>query len=208
VNHKRVYRMYTQEGLSVRTKKRKKRASHLRVVPPLPSCPNERWSMDFMRDTLVDGRPFLVLTIVDTYTRECLAAWADISLTGHKVAAVLDEIAAERGYPKLITVDNGTEFYSKAMDLWAFKHQVKLDFIRPGRPTENGYIESFNGRLRDECLNGELFLDILDARQKLAAWKRDYNEERPHTSIGNLTPVEFARQVRITESSIEAKSST
>ena len=125
-----------------------------------------------------------MLTVVDTYTRECLAAWADISLTGHKLAAVLDEIAAKRGYPKLITVDNCTEFYSKAMDLWAFRHQVKLDFIRPVRPMENGYIESFNGMLRDECLNGELFSDILDARQKLAAWKRDYNEERPHTSIG------------------------
>ena len=123
-------------------------------------------------------------------------------------AIALDKVVPLRGAPESITVDNGTEFASKAMDLWAYKNGVHLDFIRPGKPVENGYIESFNGRLSDECLNGELFLDILDARKKLAAWKQDYNEERSHTSIGNLTPIEFARQVRITESSIEAKSST
>ena len=111
------------------------------------------------------------------------------------MSKVLDSIGTSRGYPKEITVDNGTEFFSQAMDQWAYRRGVKLDFIRPGRPMENGFIESFNGKLRDECLNGELFLDLVDARRKLAAWRREYNEERPHSSIGNLTPVEFARTV-------------
>jgi putative transposase len=196
VNHKRVYRLYRLEGLSVRTKKRKKRASHLRVVPTAPVQVNERWSMDFVQDTLDDGRRFRALTLVDVFTRECLALLADSSLSGHKVAALLDQVAANRSYPKQITVDNGTEFYSKAMDSWAYRNGVQLDFIRPGRPMENGYIESFNGRLRDECLNGELFLSLVDAREKLEAWRRDYNEHRPHSSIGNLTPIEFATSVR------------
>jgi putative transposase len=196
VNIKRVYRLYRLEGLNVRYKKRKKRASHLRVVPPPPTAPNERWSMDFMRDTFDDGRPFRILTVVDNFTRECPLLAADTSLTGKCVAELLDGIAAERGYPKTITVDNGTEFYSKAMDSWAYRRGVQLQFIRPGKPVENAFIESFNGRLRDELLNGELFMGLLDARQKLEAWRRDYNENRPHSSIGDLTPVEFANQVR------------
>jgi len=124
------------------------------------------------------------------------------------VAAILDGVAKQRGHASQITVDNGTEFYSKAMDHWAWKHQVKLDFIRPGKPMENGYIESFNGRLRDECLNAELFSDLLDARTKLEAWRRDFNEHRPHSSIGNLTPIEFANSVRIAEGQKEAISSS
>jgi putative transposase len=199
VNIKRVYRLYKLEGLGVRAKKRKKRGSHLRVVPSAPTRPNERWGMDFVQDSLMDGRKFRILTVVDIFTRECLAAHADSSLSGRKVALALDCVAGQRGYPKEITVDNGTEFYSKAMDAWAYQHGVKLDFIRPGRPMENGYTESFNGRLRDECLNVELFSDLPDARTKLAAWKTDYNENRPHGSIGNLTPIEFANQVRRTE---------
>lgn len=135
---------------------------------------------------------------MDVFTRECLAVYADGSLTGEKVAAALEDVAATRGYFGRITVHNGTEFYSKAMDAWAYRTEVKLDFIRPGRPMENGQIESFNGRLRDECLNLELFSDLLDARRKLAAWRQDCNESRPHGSIGNLTPVEFARSVRMT----------
>lgn len=208
VNAKRVYRLYKLEGLAVRTRKRKKRASHLRVMPIAPVAPNERWSMDFVQDSLIDGRRFRVLTVVDVFTRECLAAHADSSLSGHKVAEVLDRIGLERGSPKQITVDNGTEFYSKAMDAWAYRQGVKLDFIRPGKPMENGYIESFNGRLRDELLNAELFSDLLDARQKLEAWRRDYNEHRPHSSIGNLTPIEFATSVRTSKGPKEAISST
>lgn len=196
VNHKPVYRHYKDEDLAVRTKKRKKRTSHLRVLPPAATAPNQRWSMDFVRDTLDSGRPFRALTVVDQFTRECLAIHADFSLTGARVAGILDQVALDRGYPELITVDNGTEFWSKAMDSWAYRRRVRLDFIRPGRPVENAYIESFNGRLRDECLNLELFMDILDARRKLEAWRLDYNENRPHSAIGNLTPAEFAAQVR------------
>lgn len=196
VNIKRVYRLYKLEGLEVRTKKRQKRASHLRVVPPAAAAANERWSMDFMRDTLDDGRPFRILTVVDTFTRECPLLAADTSLTGKCVADLLDSVAIERGYPRSITVDNGTEFYSKAMDSWAYRHGVQLQFIRPGKPVENAFIESFNGRLRDELLNGELFIGLLDARQKLEAWRRDYNQNRPHGSLGDLTPVEFANQIR------------
>jgi putative transposase len=207
VNIKRVYRLYKLEGLGVRTKKRKKRGSHLRVVPAAPTRANERWCMDFVQDSLMDGRKFRVLTVVDVFTRECLAVHADSSLSGKKVAAILDTVAAARGYPKEITVDNGTEFFSKAMDAWAYQRTVKLDFIRPGRPMENGYIESFNGRLRDECLNAELFSDLLDARRKLENWRRDYNEIRPHSSIGNLTPIEFANSVRMEPGEDRARSS-
>jgi putative transposase len=208
VNIKRVYRLYKLEGLGVRTKKRKKRGSHLRVVPHAPTQPNERWSMDFVQDSFMNGTKFRALTVVDVHTRECLAVHADSSLSGRRVAAILDTVAAGRGYPKEITVDNGTEFFSKAMDAWAYQRHVKLDFIRPGRPMENGYIESFNGRLRDECLNAELFSDLLDARAKLDAWRRDYNENRPHSSIGNLTPVEFANAVRMERGPKEAFPST
>jgi putative transposase len=196
VNIKRVYRLYRLEGLNLRYKKRKKRASHLRVVPPPATAPNERWSMDFMRDTFDGGRPFRILTVVDNFTRECPLLAADMSLTGKRVAELLDDVASERGYPKSITVDNGSEFYSQAMDSWAYRHGVQLQFIRPGKPVENAFIESFNGRLRDELLNGELFMGLLDARQKLEAWRRDYNQNRPHSSIGDLTPAEFATKVR------------
>ena len=208
VNHKRIYALYRAEGLGVRTKKRKKRATHLRVVPPAPTGPDQRWCMDFVYDRLEDGHTFRTLNVLDVFTRECLAIHADRRLSGMKVSKILDAIAEERAYPKEITVDNGTEFFSEAMDHWSYRHGVKLDFIRPGRPTENGFIESFNGKLRDECLNAELFLDLIDARRKLEAWRRDYNEERPHSSIGNLTPVEFARTVRAETGRATAISST
>ena len=202
-----MYRLYKLENLGVERKKRKKRGSVLRVVPDAPTAPNQRWSMDFVHDSLLDGRKFRVLTVVDVFTRECLALHAGSSLSGRKVSAVLDGIGAIRGYPEQITVDNGTEFYSKAMDAWAYHRGVKLDFIRPGRPMENGYIESFNGRLRDECLNVELFSDLVDARTKLRAWMRDYNENRPHSSIGNLTPAEFASRCEDDAGLFEARSS-
>ena len=191
-NKKRTYRLYREEGLSVRTKKRKKRASHLRVVPALPAAPNERWSMDFVADSLDDGKRFRALTVVDVFTRECLAIEADFGLNGRKVARALDSVAVSRGYPAMITVDNGSEFYSKEMDGWAWQHGVRLDFIRPGKPVENAFIESFNGRLRDECLNAEIFRDLDAARTRLLEWKRDYNEQRPHSSLGGIPPREFA----------------
>ena len=174
----------------------------------MPTKANERWCMDFVQDSLMDGRKFRVLTVVDVFTRECLATHADSSLSGRKVAAILETVAGRRAHPKEITVDNGTEFFSKAMDAWAYQRGVKLDFIRPGRPTENGFIESFNGKLRDECLNAELFSDLLDARMKLEAWRSDYNENRPHSSIGNLTPIEFANKVRTDGAPNRAFSST
>jgi putative transposase len=194
INHKRVYRLYGEEGLSVRTRKRRKRASHCQVAPQPPSAPNERWSMDFIANALDNGRRFRALTIVDVFTRECLAIEADFSLPARRVTAVLNRLAATRELPQTITVDNGSEFFSREMDSWAYRHSVKLDFIRPGKPVENAYIESFNGRLRDECLNAELFLTLDDARSKLAEWKQDYNKVRPHTSLGDIPPSEFAEQ--------------
>jgi putative transposase len=192
VNKKRTYRIYREEDLAVRTKRRRKRASHLRVLPPAPQAANERWSMDFVADRLDDGRRIRVLTVLDVFTRECLALVADFSLNGKKVAQALDDIAHERGFAQVITVDNGSEFYSQQMDSWAYRNGVRLDFIRPGKPVENAFIESFNGRLRDECLNTEVFVSIEDARQRLCEWKRDYNECRPHGALNGLTPSEFA----------------
>ena len=149
-------------------------------------------SMDFVSNRLLHGRWFRVLTVVDQFTRECLVLLVDSSLSGTKVAQALSEIVAERGAQASITVDNGTEFQSKAMDVWAYQHGVQLDFIRPGRPTENGYIESFNGRLRDECLNVQVFFSVADARDKLERWRQDYNRVRPHSALGDSAPEEFA----------------
>jgi putative transposase len=196
VNHKRVYRLYTAEELAVRTKRRKKRASHARLLLPGASRPNERWSMDFVADRLDDGRPFRVLTVVDQFSRECVRLEVASGLTGKSVAAALELVVHERGAPTAITVDNGSEFYSQAMDSWAYRHSVQLDFIRPGKPVENAYIESFNGRLRDECLNTNLFLTLADAKEKLERWRHDYNHRRPHSAIGNLTPIEYAARHR------------
>jgi putative transposase len=191
VNHKRVYRIYGEENLMVRTKKRRKIASQARTPQGPAQHINEQWSMDFVHDRLEDGRSLRVLTVVDNFSRECLALEADRSLSGARVAATLDRVAWGRGSPKSIRVDNGTEFYSQAMDRWAYRHGVELAFIRPGKPTENGYIESFNGRLRDECLNVHLFFGLEDARQKLEAWRIDYNTTRPHRSLGQMTPTEY-----------------
>jgi len=196
VNTKRVYRIYREENLGIRTAKRKKHRVQARVPLPEPTRPNQRWSMDFVSDRLADGRWFRILTVVDQYTRECLCAWADRSQTGEKVVVQMKRLAALRGMPESITTDNGGEFAGKAMEAWAYQNGVKLDLIRPGKPVENGYIESFNGRLRDECLNGEIFFDLVDARQKLEHWRSDYNERRPHSSLTDRTPGEFAREAR------------
>ena len=192
VNAKRIYRLYTEEGLIVRTKRRKERAQRQRVAQGSATRPNQRWSMDFVAQRLPDGRWIRVLTVVDQYTRECLCLHADNSLSGKKAAAALDAVVGQRGAPESITVDNGTEFASKAMDLWAYANGVHLDFIRPGKPVENGYIESFNGKLRDECLNVEVFFNLADARRKLDLWRRDYNHHRPHSALADRTPAEFA----------------
>lgn len=192
VNAKRVYRLYRQEGLQVRTAKRTTRAAGARVALPGASRPNQRWSMDFVSDRLADGRWFRILTVVDQYTRECLCVHAERSQTGRKVADQLSCIVADRGVPESITSDNGSEFAGKAMEIWACQAGVRQDFIRPGKPVENAFIESFNGRLRDECLNTEVFLDMEDARKKLERWQQDFNAERPHSALDDRTPAEFA----------------
>ena len=195
VNVKRVRRLYVQEGLQLRRKKKgKKRGSHLRVAPATAAKKDERWSMDFVTDRLANGGQFRILTVVDQFTRECLALRAGRSLRGGDVASCLGEILLTRERPDTITVDNGSEFHGQEMDAWAYRNGVSLDFIRPGKPVENAYIESFNGRLRDECLNTHVFCDLMDAQRKLDRWQKDYNEERPHGSLGAIPPVEFARQ--------------
>jgi putative transposase len=196
VNHKLVYRLYREEGLEVRTKKRKKRISALRVVLPAATAPNERWSMDFVADALYDGRRFRALTLVDNFTRESPAIEVGSSITGKRVVAVLDRLALTHGLPKVITTDNGTEFTSRALDEWAHQNGVKLDFIRPGKPVENAYIESFNGRLRQECLDENRFASLEDAKIKIEAWQRDYNEQRPHSSLKDETPHRFVENWR------------
>jgi putative transposase len=190
VNKKRVHRIYRE----VRFQRRRKRASHLRVVPPPPQRANDRWSMDFVTDTLLDGRRFRALTVVDNWSRHSQLIEVDFTLTGAKVVSALERVTRQRGYPRMITVDNGSEFASKALDAWAYAHGVKLNFIRPGKPVENAVIESFNGRFRDECLNAQVFISLHDARQKIEAWRLDYNEHRPHSALGDLTPREFAEQ--------------
>lgn len=192
VNAKRIYRIYTEEGLIVRTKKRKERAQRQRVAQGSALRANQKWSMDFVAQRLPDGRWIRVLTVVDQFTRECVTLLADTTLSGEKVAIALDKVLPQRGAPESITVDNGTEFTSKALDHWAYRNGVHLDFIRPGRPVENGYIESFNGRLRDECLNVEVFFNLADARRKLYLWRCDYNHQRPHSALEDRTPAEFA----------------
>jgi putative transposase len=192
VNTKRIYRLYREEGLELRIKKRTKRAAQARIRLAEASYPNQRWSMDFVSDRLVDGRWFRILTVIDQYTRECLCAHADRSQTGEKVSEQLDRVMGLRGAPESITSDNGSEFAGQTMDQWAHQTGVKLDFIRPGKPVENSYSESFNGRLRDECLNVEVFLDLADAQSKIEKWRLDYNQQRPHSALADRTPEEFA----------------
>ena len=192
VNRKRVYRLYRDAGLAVRRRKRKRIGLFERKPLPKPMSANISWSMDFVADGLVGGRRLRCLTIVDDCTRECLAIEVDTSITGLRVQAVLDRLADTRGLPKSITVDNGPEFYGQVLDQWAYRTGVELSFIRPGKPNENAYIESFNGKFRDECLNEHWFINLAHARGVIEAWRIEYNTERPHSSLGNQTPTEFA----------------
>ena len=196
INHKRVYRLYRDEGLSLRLKRPRRHvtAAH-RARQPTAVAPNERWSMDFVSDALFDGRRLRALTVVDAFTREALAIEVDQGIKGEQVVAVVAQLALARGAPNAIRVDNGPEFVSKALDRWAYENGVTLDFSRPGKPTDNALVESFNGRLRDECLNANWFLSLADAKSKIEAWRRQYNESRPHTALGWLTPQEFALAV-------------
>jgi putative transposase len=192
VNRKLVYRLYREAGLAVRRRKRKRIGMFERKPLPKPSAANVSWSMDFVADGLIGGRRLRCLTIVDDCTRECLAIEVDTSITGLRVQAVLDRLADTRGLPQSITVDNGPEFDSQVLDKWAYRSGVQLSFIRPGKPNENAYIESFNGKFRDECLNEHWFISLTHARDIIEAWRIEYNTERPHSSLGNRTPQEFA----------------
>jgi putative transposase len=192
VNHKKLFRLYREEKLTVRRRGGRKRAIGTRAPMLLPLLPNERWSLDFVSDQLTDGRRFRILTVVDDCTRECLALLADTSLSGVRVARELDRLIAERGKPKMIVSDNGTEFTSNAILTWAEGAGVQWHYIAPGKPMQNGFIESFNGRLRDELLNETLFSSLTQAKAALANWRTDYNTSRPHSQIGWRTPAEFA----------------
>jgi putative transposase len=192
VNHKRVYRLYREEGLKLRKRRRRGRARVERLPLPSPTKADERYSMDFMRDTLADGRVFRTLNIVDDYTRECLAIEVDTGLPGARVVRVLERLAAAGRQPLHLVVDNGPEFASKAVDQWAARHGVSLRFIDPGKPMQNAYIESFNGKFRDECLSQHWFISLEEARGVSEEWRVDYNERRPHRSLRQQTPAEFA----------------
>lgn len=191
VNHKRTERIYREEGLTLRIRRRKKLASQGRSELPKAERINDRWAMDFVSDALSSGRRIRLLPIMDTYTRECLRIEVDTSIGGARVATVLSQIGAMRGLPDHILVDNGPEFISNALDAWAYERGIKLQFSRPGKPVDNAYMESFNGKLRDECLNQNWFMSMEHARRVIEEWRIEYNQERPHSSLGNLTPNEF-----------------
>lgn len=196
VNHKRVYRLYNELGLMV--SKRRRRKSQCVELQPLqrPSVANHTWSMDFVMDALSNGRRIKCLTIVDDYTKECLDIPVATGISGNEVVITLEAIAAFRGYPKAIRTDQGPEFTGKALDQWAYQHGVVLKLIQAGKPTQNAYIESFNGKFRDECLNEHWFRDLNHARELISCWRMDYNENRPHSALGYLTPSEFAATTR------------
>lgn len=191
VNRKRVYRLYRELGLVVRRRKRK-RVAVPRTPLLLPARPTQRWSMDFISDALADGRKFRSLTLVDDFTRDSPAIETDFSLPGERVVAVLERVGARRGFPEVIVCDNGPEFTGQVLDQWAHQRGVRLHFIEPGKPVQNAFAESFNGRLRDECLNDSWFVSLADAQQTIEAFRRDYNTARPHSSLGDRTPSEYA----------------
>ena len=192
VNHKRIYRIYCQEGLNLRRKRPRRHVTgSRRMARPELQRSNACWSMDFVVDSLFNGHRFRALTIVDNYSRECLAIEAGQSMTGAEVAAVIERLVKERGAPERIQCDNGSEFISRALDKWAYENGVTMDFSRPDKPMDNAKIESFSSTFRDECLNLNWFLSMDDAREKIGKWRKDYNEFRPHSSLGDLTPRQF-----------------
>lgn len=199
VNHKRVYRVYRDEGLAVRIRRRRRFAASPRMTLPAPTRPGERWSMDFVSDHLANGRRFRILTTVDCCSRKSPGVLVDTSIGGDRVVRFLDELCLDGGFPEMIEIDNGPEFISNALDRWAYQRGVRLHFIRPGKPTDNAFIESFNGKLRDECLNANWFDTLEQTRQIIYEWWKDYNERRPHSSLGDLTPMEYERELRRTQ---------
>jgi len=194
VNHKRVYRIYREAGLAMRRKARKRL---LRVGSPRPAVtgPNQEWALDFVHDAAESGRKFRVLSVIDIYTRECLALEVDTGFAGRRVTRALEAILAERGAPRAIRCDNGPEFTSRHFPAWCVERGIELIHIEPGKPVQNAHVESFHGRLREECLNVSWFGNLFEARRKISAWRGEYNEERPHSSLGYLAPAEFARRI-------------
>jgi putative transposase len=191
-NHKRVHRVYREAGLQVRRRSRKRLTRAERLPLARPSAPLERWSIDFMMDTLADGRGFRTLNIVDDFSHECRAIEVDRSLPGARVVRVLERLAETIGLPKVLVCDNGPEFAGRTLDAWAYRRGVELSFIRPGKPIENAFVESFNGKFRDECLNEHWFASVAEAQAIIEAWRLDYNTVRPHRSLGQLTPAAYA----------------
>ena len=195
-NHKRVFRIYQNEGLQVRKRKRKRHRIERKHEPVVTQKPNDRWSMDFVHDSTSTGLRLRMLTVVDDHTRECLWIELDRSISGHRVCRILDNLVELRGKPKCIHSDNGPEFAGVALDQWSYRNEVKHTFIQPGKPQQNCYVESFNGRLRDECLNEHWFESIIHAQQIVEDWRVDYNEVRPHSSLNRLTPQQYASSIQ------------
>jgi len=188
-----VYRLYREEGLALRTGlKRRRRAPVQRQARTVPTAPNHAWTLDFVSDQLVDGARFRALTVLDVHTRQCLAIDVGSHLRGPQVVAVLELLRRQYGAPRALFCDNGSEFASRIVDFWAYQHEVRIDFSRPGKPTDNGHIEAFNGSLRRECLNAHWFRNLDEARKRIEAWRREYNEIRPHRSLNDLTPSQYA----------------
>lgn len=202
VNRKRVRRLYRLQ-LRMRVRRRKPIALH-RGPAPVPGGPQERWSMDFVHDTLADGRPFRILTVVDNWSRHSPVLEAGFRMSGLSVATAVDRVLGDGPGPRSITVDHGTEFQSRALEDWAYRRGVQWDFIRPGKPVDNAFIESFNGRLRDECLNVPQFASLAEAQRIIELWRVDYNQRRPHSSLGHLTPEAFAQQRQVSIGAEEA----
>lgn len=205
VNHKKVYRLYKEEGLVVRRRRGRKRALGTRRPLLLPVGPDQRWSLDFVSDALTDGRRFRILCIVDDFSREALATVADRSLSGHRMVRELDRLIARRGRPHMIVSDNGTEMTSHAVLKWCRDSGVEWHYIAPGKPAQNAFVESFNGRLRDECLNENLFSNLAEARDLIEHWRKDYNRTRPHTSLGGLPPAIYREWFTARPASLELR---
>lgn len=203
VNVKKVLRLYREEGLALRRARHRRRAAGPRACR-LAERPNASWAMDFMADGLGSGRKLRLLTVIDECTRECLAIAVDVSLPGRKVVAVLERIASTRGSPAVLVSDNGPEFTGRAVGLWAYRRHIRRHFIAPGKPVENAFIESFNGRLRDECLDQHWFESLAEAQAVIEAWRQDYNGQRPHGALGRLTPLEYRQRVEVQRASAGA----
>jgi putative transposase len=202
INHKRVYRLYRAEGLSVRRRQRKRVKQNTPPQLPVATRAGQHWSIDFTHDTLASGRTFRTLNLIDRYTRECLALEVDTSLPAARVVRVLERVSELAGTPESIRLDNGPEFVSQLVETWAAERQIALDFTTPGKPTENGHIESFNGKFRDECLSQHWFVSLADARAIIEQWRIDYNTVRPHSSLGHLTPAAFAHRQAVAPLSV------